>query len=216
MPKEMGDNNVSSVKYWNNGIFTERIKINSVQDKSNYPLQKGQTKNTVGKNAFEPELCLEIKYDNEGDAREKLIFGQFNYDKDPVSGKKMKYKGWSKYNPVWSLLYTLLGKFQINDDDSIMPATLYKLSGKEFVTLRYCVGSQKDSDKPGFKDFNQFALANDQNEAELVTKFRELVSAGKIKSYDPNYFEDHKSRTQSTFDPNQMDQEKGNEEDETF
>lgn len=199
MPKEMGDNSVSNVRYWEHGVFTERIKIISVTDKSNYPLQKNVPKNTVGKNAFQPELCLEVKYDSGTGVKEKLIFGQFDWDVDKVSGKKIKYKGWKqKGNPVQALIYALIGKFMINDDDSIMPSTLKKLEGYEYVTLRYCIGSQKDSDKPGFKDFNMFMKYSDTAEQELFDKF--YAKSAKISKYDPNYFEDHNDRN-SGFNP---------------
>lgn len=190
MAKVLSDNSVSDNKkysYMGNGIFIEKIKIESVVDKSNYPLAPVNPKNTIGNNGYAPELCLVI---SEGE-RNYYIFGNYDYNEDKISGNK-KYKGWKRSgNSVWSLLFTLLGdKAIINDNDTIPSSTLYLLKDKEFYKLRYCIGGDKDTGKPLFKDYPYFESAdNEENKNKLYEKF--------IKSYyaqnyhDPNYYDEY-------------------------
>lgn len=164
--KTLGDNTVSKVKMLQPGILVEEIKIKAVEDYSNYPLKRNAEKKTIGKNGFQPELCLKVTdYDN----KEHYIFGKFNYKVDFVSGKKTDYLGWKKSgNGVWNLIYNLVGEFQINDDDSIPDNTLKKMLNKSFLKLRYCTGIDTLTNQPIMKDYNVFKDSTQPKAEEIL------------------------------------------------
>lgn len=186
MPKKLDDNSVNSnSKYFERGIFVDLITIDSVVDKSNYPLSPTAEKKTIGNNGFAPELCLEIMSND----RKLYIFGKFEYRKDVISGNT-KYIGWKKAgNSVWNLLYVLFkDKAEINDDDTIPEKLLKAMVGKKFYKLRYCVGIDDKTNKPAFNDYNYFTDGDKEENAELL--YNKFMTSNRY-NYDPNAYDNY-------------------------
>ena len=208
MPKQLGDNTTSNSRYFQRGIFVDKAKIISVEDLSNYPKKPGAEIKTIGNKNFAPDLCLKIKV-NTGIEMDMYVFGKFNYKVDPISGKKQEYLGWkAKHNAVQNLLFKLLGtNAVINDDDSIPQSTLNKLEGLEFYRLRYCQPREKMYEgRPSFQTWNVFERAVDGNDEILYKEF--LKSAGSLKDYDPNLFDeynDQQKTDETRFKPEEED-----------
>lgn len=198
MPKVLGDNTQSEFRMVDAGLYLEKVTIKSVEDFSNYPLKKGEKK-TIGKNGFEPELCLKI---TSNDDRDYFIFGQFNWKIDPISGKKMEYKGWKKTNNgVWNLLYNLLGEFTIGDDDSIPDFVLKKLINKSFYKLKFCAGLDATTGEMKLKDYNVYKNADSPKADEILL---DLFYNDKYfyKKYDRNSAENYLAMKKARqFDP---------------
>jgi hypothetical protein len=190
MPKVLGDNSQSNSRYHGKGVFTDKCKIISVEDLSNYPKRPGETK-TIGSKGFQTELCLKLKIDS-GIEMDMHVMGSYNWKLDPVSGKKIEYLGWKqKGNAVQNLLVKVLGDgAKINDDDTIPQSTLTSLIGREFYRLRYCQTKDKDYEgKPSFQTWNIFAPTTvEVNEDALVSAFHKI--SANIKKYDPLHFDD--------------------------
>jgi hypothetical protein len=187
MAKILGDNTKSDYKMVLPGIFIEKVKIKDVEDYSNYPLKKGPQK-TIGEKGFAPELCLKI---TTNDDRTVYVFGKFDYKTDLISGKKIEYRGWKRNgNGVWSLLYTLLGEFPINDDDSIPESLLNKLKNKSFYRLRYCTGLDTNNNQPVMKDYNKYSDAEKIKADEILL---EVFQNDKYfySKYDRNAYENY-------------------------
>lgn len=206
----MGDSVGGESKYFKNGVFVDKVTIASIKDLSNYPLIQKQVKNTIGKNGFEPELCLEIVVDTGSFEKKMVLFGYFNWKKDKVAGDK--YKGWKKGSPVQSFLARLSPnkEFTLGDKDEIPERLLKSLVGKEFFKLRYCVGSYtKDGEeKPSFQDYKKIQLYDEAEEnADLLhNEFRKSLSW--IKDYDPFYYDKWSKASQDaedTFDPKEFE-----------
>ena len=207
MPKVLSDNSQSSSRYHGKGVFTDKCKIISVEDFSNYPRKGGETK-VIGKNNFVTELCLKLKVDSVMEM-DMHVMGSYNWKVDPVSGKKIEYLGWkTKGNAVQNLLVKVLGvNAKINDDDSIPSATLNALVGREFYRLRYCQTKDKDYEgKPSFQTWNVFASTEAEvNEEQLVASFNKISSY--IKKYDPLHYDDwneEQKSKQTTFPPSEF------------
>lgn len=213
MPKTLNDNSSSNSRYHGKGVFTDKCKIISVEDMSNYPKRPGTTK-TIGSNNFAPELCLKLKIDS-GVEMDMYVMGNYNWKLDPVSGKKLEYLGWkSRGNAVQNLLVKVLGDNAKIDEnnDSILPSTLNLLVGREFIRLRYCQTKDKDYEgKPSFQTWNIYAQAVEGADEALVASFHKI--SANIKKYDPLHFDDwneEQKAKQSSF--NQEDFAPGEED----
>lgn len=136
------------------GVYASKVKVISIEDFSNYPGQK--EKKTIGKNGFEPEICLAVTVDNGAREKKMTFFGKFK--KDNVSGK---VTGWDHFNnDVERFLLTAAGmQLEINDDFSIPAWLLQKFIGAEFVAVRYCSGTYTDGsdgqEKPSYNDWSK-------------------------------------------------------------
>jgi hypothetical protein len=190
MPKNLEDNSVSNSKYHGQGIFTDRCKIISVEDLSNYPKRPGVIK-TLGEKGWTPELCLKLVVDS-GMEMSMNVLGNYNWKEDPVSGKKIAYLGWKQRgNAVQNLIVRLgLGNNAKGDDDTIMPAVLNAMPGKEFIRLRYCQGKEKMYEgKPSTQTWNIFSSVFDGAEEDLVAEFKQA----NLKKWDHNLWEDYQN-----------------------
>lgn len=190
MARDLNDNSTSNTKYFGNGIFTDRCRIVSVEDLSNYPKKPGEIK-TLGKNGWAPELCLSLVIDS-GIEMKMNILGNYNWKEDPISGKKIEYLGWKKNgNAVQNLIVKLgLGKNAVLDDDSINPAVLKAMVGKEFIRLRYCETKDKMyNGKPSTKIWNIFNNVYEGADEDLVVQFKKA----NVKGWDHNLWDDYQN-----------------------
>jgi len=204
-----GDNTTSNSRYFQKGVFIDKAKIISVEDCSNYPQREGAEIKTVGKKGtWKPELCLKLKIDS-GIEMDMIISGWFNWQQDAISGKKLKYRGWSKRkNAVQNLIFKLLGKFDTDDkDDSIPPELLNRLIGLEFYKLRYCLKESKgvrDDGSPQQQGWWIFEKGIEGNDDILYKEWLKAIP----KDYDPNFWEDYNKKRQAdteSFDPSKLD-----------
>ncbi|WP_448506084.1 hypothetical protein [Immundisolibacter sp.] len=195
MPKSLEDNSVSNSKYHGQGIFTDRCKIISVEDLSNYPKRPGVQKKTLGEKGWEPELCLRLVV-NSGMEMSMNVLGNYNWKTDPISGKKLEYLGWKQRgNAVQNLIVKLgLGNNAINDDDTISQAVLNAMPGKEFIRLRYCQGKDKMYEgKPSTQTWTTFSSVYEGAEEDLVAEFKKA----NLKKWDHNLWEDYQEEQKS-------------------
>ena len=122
------------------GALIKTASIINVIDYSNYP---NQTEVKVyGKNGFTPELCLEIKFQDESYEGKMSLFGKF---KKNSKGLITAWDPWN--NNVQRLLAKLLGEqAQIEDNLSIPQDVLDKLLAKEFKYVNYITNRTYQSD----------------------------------------------------------------------
>lgn len=188
MAQDLNDNSVSNSKYHGQGIFTDRCKIISVEDLSNYPKRPGPAK-TLGEKGWEPELCLKLVIDS-GMEMTMNVLGNYNWKQDPVTGKKLEYIGWKQRgNAVQNLIVKLgLGTGAKFDDDTINPNVLKAMVGREFIRLRYCQGKEKMYEgKPSTQTWNIFSSVYEGAEEDLVGQFKQA----NLKKWDHNLWEDY-------------------------
>jgi len=191
MPKNLGDNSISNTRYFGKGVFTDKCRIITVEDFSNYPKKPNSEVKSMGANGWQPELCLKLVIDS-GIEMKMNVLGNYNWKTDPVSGKKLSYLGWKKAgNGVQNLIFELgLGEGAVNDDDSIAQKVLNAMPGKEFIRLRYCQTKDKDYEgKPSFQTWYAVSGLYEGAEEDLVAKFNKV--SAKIKKYDPLHFDDY-------------------------
>ena len=203
-----GDNTTSNSRYFQKGIFVDKAKVISVEDMSNYPKAPKAEIVTIG-NGFQTELCLKLKV-NTGIEMDMYVFGKYNWKTDPISGKQIDYLGWKQGgNAVQNLLFKLFGSFDTGENDVIPETLLNRLVGLEFYRLRYCQPPDKDYEgRPSFQTWNKFEKAVDGNDDVLYKEF--LKSAGSIKGYDPNHFDDYNDAQRAgaeTFNPSKEEEE---------
>ena len=191
MPQDLNDNSVSNSKYHGQGVFTDKCKIISVEDFSNYPKRPTAQLNTMGDNGWQPELCLKLVVDS-GMEMKMNVLGNYNWKTDPVSGKKISYLGWKqKYNSVQNLIVKLgLGTKAKNDDDTIAQSVLNAMPGKEFIRLRYCQDKDKMYEgKPSTQTWNVFSGVYEGADEDLVAEFKQA----NLKKWDHNLWEDYQN-----------------------
>lgn len=212
MPKVLGDNTTSNSRYHGRGIFTDKCRILSIEDLSNYVKKPGAEIKTIGEKGFRPELCLKLRVDT-GIEMDMYVMGNFNWKIDPISGKKIEYLGWKpKGNAVQNLLVKILGSNAIiNDDDTIAQSTLNQLIGKEFFRLRYCQTRDKMYEgKPSTQTWNIFAPVYEGADDDLVSEFNKVSTA--FSKYDPllwdEYQEEQKAKA-AYFDPSKISDDEG-------
>ena len=187
MAQDLNDNSVSNSKYHGQGVFTDRCKIISVEDLSNYPKRPGQTK-TLGEKGWAPELCLALVVDS-GIEMKMNVLGNYVWKEDPISGKKIAYLGWKKnQNAVQNLIVKLgLGNGAKGDDDTIMQSVLNAMPGKEFIRLRYCQTRDKMYEgKPSTQTWWKVSSVYEGAEEDLVAEFKQA----NLKKWDHNLWED--------------------------
>lgn len=201
MPHDLSDNSVSNSKYHGQGIFTDKCKIISVEDFSNYPKKVGAVKRAWD-SGKEPELCLKLVVDT-GFEGKMNVMGSYLWKEDPVSGKKIAYLGWKQRgNAVQNLIVKLgLGGGAKLDDDSINPGVLNSMVGREFIRLRYCQTKDKMYEgKPSTQHWNVFSSVYEGADEDLVAEFKKA----NLKGWDHNLWEDYQNEQrdkEASFNP---------------
>jgi len=204
-----GDNTTSNSRYFQKGVFVDKAKIVSVEDYSNYPKRPSAEIKTMGQNNWAPQICLKLIVDT-GIEMKMNVLGNFNYKKDPISGKQLEYIGWRQQsNGVQNLIFKLLGKFDTDENDGLAQATLDALVGKEFYKLRYCQPRDKMYEgRPSTQTWWKFETAVEGNDDVL---YREFLKANlSPKKYDPNLwddFQDEQKQREESFDPSKIEED---------
>lgn len=201
MPHDLNDNSVSNSKYHGQGVFTDKCKIISVEDFSNYPKKVGAEKKAWD-SGKEPELCLKLVVDT-GFEMKMNVMGSYLWKEDPISGKRIAYLGWKQRgNGVQNLIVKLgLGAGAKMDDDSINPGVLNSMVGREFIRLRYCQTKDKMYEgKPSTQSWNVFSGVYEGADEDLVAEFKKA----NLKGWDHNLWEDYQDeqkQKEASFNP---------------
>ena len=171
------------------GAYIKVGTITAVEDFSNYPNAEGSNK-VYGKNGFEPELCLVVKFKTDDFDRQVTLFGKYKRNKD------QGIKGWDPWNnTVQRLLYKILGsEAMINDDFSIPQRVLEFLVGKEFKFVNY-ISSNTYIDKDGNTQYSYQIWSRlfnvNQTQEEIETEW--IAQQPYTKDYAPELVGERKS-----------------------
>jgi len=139
-------------KYHGNGIYTFKAHLVFAEDCSNNPA-KPRPETFTFNSGYEPEQCLKLNLRLEG--KEELttmyLMNKYNWGKDGQT-----FNGWRfNNNPIYHLLNTFLGDFEIPTTWEIDPELLNALVEIPIVVLSYCAGER--SDKPGEPNFQKYS-----------------------------------------------------------
>lgn len=170
-------------KYYADGIYVKKIKIKSVENKSNHPIK--YPNNFSFNSGHKPECCLVIHYEYE-----TILFGEqnitikegttylmSNWDwKD--SKQKVGFNGFkvASWNPVYNFMKQVIPASEIMKGYEVKDLPDFsQVKDMEFYMLSYYVGEGTGTyaGKPQYNTYEFLLPAVDNNDDFLVDDFKE-------------------------------------------
>lgn len=169
------------------GALIKTASIINVIDYSNYP---NQTEVKIyGSKGFTPEICLEIKFQDESYEGKMSLFGKF---KKNSKGLITAWDPWN--NNVQRLLAKLLGKeAQIEENLSIPQDVLDKLIGKEFKYVNYITSrtyDKGDGEKNSWQKWGKI-FTTEQTTEEITEEWNNNLPY--LNDYSPESLQNYDS-----------------------